>query len=1034
MNLASFCIRHKVATLLAVIMITIFGAVYATQLQMSLLPDMEAPNAVVMSYYNGATPTDMEELVSRPLEAAAMTVSGVKSVSSTSSDGTSVVRITYEDGTDLDLAATRLREQFEMVSLPDDVTKPIILNININNLLPTALIALSGDDLGRLQTLAEDTVIPALERIDGVASVTAYGGTTQQIAVRLDAARAQGYGLTNSYVAQVLTAENLLYPGGDLQNGSKQLTVSTNAKFTSVDDVRNTLIPLQTGGSVRLGEVADVRVEDEEQTTVARMSGKACIILMISKQSGANEASAADAVTARMETLAEENPQVDYYIAYSASDYIHMVVDSAMDNIILGVILAAVVVFLFLRRFGPTLTIAVSMPVCILAVFVLMTVFKLTQNMMSLGGIAMGVGMIVDNSIVVLENIYRYAANGKSRMEACVEGTQEVTTSVMASTFTTMAVFLPLGLSSGMAGQLFRDFCLTIAFLILSSLVIALTWVPLLCYIMLDEDRLRQQALKRAAKGPGAGARLVARLKAGYLALMGFFASHLGVGMLACAALVAAFLIPCLRTTAVLLPEMDFGQVNVDVSMPVGSSLAESMAIGEKVVAVVEREVPELENCYYTISSAGGGMASMLASSDVSVGVNLLGKRERSRSASQVADALRTQLQDIPGCEISVSASDMSSMSTGADIEVTVTGDDYSTLALIASELAREISRLPDAVDVSSSVAEQVPQVRVSMNRQAASQYGLTAAQVGQAVRSELSGATATKVTITGKEYDVVIKGDGAASVSLEALRSMPVSTPRGGTISLSSIAHVEIVQTPLSITRSNQARQVTITGSTVSGDITAMTRAIDEIIAAYPMPQGYVAETEGAYEDMMENFSDLGLALLVALGLVYFVLAAQFESFLMPVIIMLILPVAFSGALFALPLTGRYISMISLVSLIMLSGTVVNNSIILVDYINVRRGRGESRKEAILNACPLRVRPVLMTTLTTVLAMVPLAFGIGDSNEMMSDMGVTMMSGMIVSTIITLIFTPVFYSVIDNFGGLFRRKKRAAVPAASQA
>ena len=1028
MSLARFCIRHRVATLLAVIMLTVFGIVFSTELQMALLPDMEAPNAIVMCYYNGASPTDMEELVTRPLESAAMSVSGVKSVSSTSSDGASVVRVTYEDGTDLDIAATRLREQFDLLSLPDDVTKPIILNLNINSLLPTALVALTGSDLSRLQTLAEDTVIPALERIDGIASVTMYGGVEEQIAVHLDAARAQGYGLSNSYLAQILSAENLLYPGGDLKNGKKTLTVSTDAKFTSVDDVRNTLIPLPTGGTVRLGEVADVAIEVKEQDTVAEMDGRSCVMLMVSKQSGANEAGAAQAVEQRIALLAAEDPDLSYFMGYSAAEYILMAVESALQNIVLGVAIAAVVVFLFLRRFGPTLTIAVSMPVCILAVFVLMNVFKLTLNMMSLGGIAMGVGMIVDNSIVVLENIYRYAADGHDRMSACVEGTKEVTTSVLASTLTTLAVFIPLGLTGGMAGQIFKDFALTIAFLILASLIIALTWVPLLCYTMLDEEKVRRQELKRRQKAPGALSRLVGRLSAAYQRALRFFTGHLWAGILACAAMVGIFALACMGTTAVLLPDMDQGRVQVDASLPAGSSTEEAVGIAEQIVAVVESGVPELDTCYYMVSGGAGGggniMASMLSSGDVTVGVRLVDHKERERSAIEVANDLRTLLQDIAGCEISVTASQMS-FSDGDDIGVNITGEDYEVLSMIAADLAREIAALPDAVDVKSSVSERVPQVQVTINRQAASQYGLTAAQIGQAVRNELTGATATTVTITGKEYDVSIMGEGAASVSLDALRSMPVTSAYGGTVSLSSVAQVSMIQAPLNIARANQSRRVTITGSTVSGDSTAMTETINELLSRYEMPQGYSAETSGVYEDMMESFSDLGLALLIAVGLVYFVLAAQFESFLMPVIVMLILPVAFGGALFALPLTGRNISMISLVSLIMLAGTVVNNSIILVDYIAIRRARGETRQDAILKACPLRVRPVLMTTLTTVLAMVPMAFSFGDTNEMMSDMGVTMMSGMVISTIVTLIFTPVFYSVIDNFGNLFKRKKK---------
>lgn len=1025
MSIARLCIRHKVTTLLAVIMIVIFGVVFTTQLQMSLLPDMEAPMAVVMCYYTGANPGDIEELVTRPLESAAMSVSGVKEVSSTSSDGVSVLQLTYEDGTNLDIAATRLREQFDMISLPEDAIDPIILNMNISDLMPTAVIALQGDDLGSLQKLAEDVVTPALERIDGIASVTVYGGTEQEIVVRLDSARSAGYGLSTSYISQFLTAENLLYPGGEVHNGTKTLTVSTDAKYKSVADVENTIIPLRTGGTVRLGEVARVSLENKEQDTVARMSGRDCVILLVSKQSGANEHGAAAAVENRLAELVQDNPGLDYYLAYSAADYINMAVESALQNIVLGVLLAAVVVFLFLRRFGPTMTIAISMPVCILTVFVLMNVFDLTLNMMSLGGIAMGVGMIVDNSIVVLENIYRYAAEGRDRMTACVDGTGEVTNSVVASTLTTVAVFLPLGLTGGMAGMMFKDFCLTIAFLILSSLVIALTWVPLLCYLMLDESKAKQKAIE-SVKKPGAFAAWKQRMSDWYLRILTFFTYHTKTGMLVSVGMVTLFILTCLSTNMVLMPEMDQGEVNISISLPIGSSTEEAIGIADQVVAVVEREVPERENCYYMVSG-GSGMSSMMSSGDVTVGLNLVNRSERSRSATQVSNDLRRALQDIAGCEITVSASQMS-MSSSNDINVEVTGDDYDILTAIAGDLTKQIAALPDAVDVTSSVADRVPQVEITMNRQTAAQYGLTAAQVGAAVREELTGATATKVTINSTEYDVVIKGDGTASQSLDALRTLPVTTAFGGTVALSAVADVQVVQAPQSIARSNQSRQVTISGDTISGNSRVMTNQIKELLHAYQLPQGYIAETSGAYEDMIENFSDLGLALLVALGLVYFVLAAQFESFAMPAIVMLILPVAFSGALFALPVTGREISMISLVALIMLSGTVVNSSIILVDYINVRRRAGETREDAIVHACPLRVRPVLMTTLTTVLAMVPMAFGLGDTNEMMTDMGVTMISGMVISTIITLLLTPVYYCFIDNIG---KKKKKKESPKA---
>lgn len=1019
MNIPKFCIKHKVTTLMAFIMITVFGVIFTGRLQMSLLPDVEAPAAVVICYYNGANPSDMEQLVTRPLESAVMSVPGVESVSSTSSDGVSQLQVTYVDGTDLDIAATKLREKFDMLSLPDGAMDPMIVNINISDLLPTAVIGLKGDSLAQVQALAEDTVVPALERVEGVAQVTMSGGVKQQIAVEVDSARAAGYGLSNSYIAQLLTAENLLFPAGDVEYGSQTLTVSTNAKFRSVDDVADLILPLPTGGRVRLNEVASVQLEAGDPEAIAKVDGTPCVILQVSKQSGGNEVATSKAVVKALEQLQQKNSAVQYTVAYLASDYINMAVNSALNNIFLGVLLAAVVVFLFLRRVGATATISVSMPVCILAVFVLMNAFGITLNMMSLGGIAMGVGMIVDNSIVVLENIYRYAGEGHSRMESCVEGTREVFLSLTASTLTTVAVFVPLSFCGGIAEMIFRDFCLTISFLILSSLVISVTLVPLLCYFLLDDRRVQKELERQKAKGARAG--LGARLMTWYQKVLGYFVRHLWQGMLVSVGLVVLFVAACASTKAVLMPDMDMGMLAVSVSMPPGSELDDTSAISEQISEICMENVPELDYVYYTAQGESG-----------SVNLVLVDKSKRDRSVQDVANDLRPLLRDIAGCEITITSSDMTAlMSTGADISVDITGTDNNTLALIADDLAQQIGQLPDAVDVTSSLARQVPQVTVTMRRDAAAQYGLTAAGVGAAVRSELTGSTATTVTMDNKEIDVVIRGSGAASQSLDALRSMAITTPYGGTVPLSAVAEVEVELAPQTITRVDQSRQVSVTGSSLSGDLTAVTRQVQKILDGYTMPEGYTAQISGAYTDMTENFSDLLLALLVALGLVYFVLASQFESFLMPVIVMMILPVAFGGALFALPLTGRDLSMISLVALIMLAGTVVNASIILVDYIRQRRERGESREEAILHACPLRVRPVLMTTLTTILALLPMALGMSEgASEMMSDMGITMMSGMTISTAITLLFTPVYYSVIDDLSHIFRRRKKSA-PAA---
>ena len=725
--------------------------------------------------------------------------------------------------------------------------------------------------------------------------------------------------------------------------------------------------------------------------------------------------------------LKADVPDLQYSVPYIASDYIDQVVSSAFQNIWQGIVLAAIVVFLFLRRSGSTLTICISMPVCILAVFVMMNVLDLTLNMMSMGGIAMGVGMIVDNSIVVLENINRFSAEGHDRMSACVDGTKEVTSSVIASTLTTLAVFIPLGLVDGLAGSMFRDFCLTIASLIGASLIISLTLVPLLCYFTLDEEKARQQQLKRvqkaAKRNPGSIlSRLSAwsrKLKDTYLRLLNYFVHHLKLGMLVSLGLVLVFVLTLANTKTVLIPDMDQGTVSISISLPTGSEIDEASVFADRVSAIVEANCPEMEDMYYIAQAES-----------VTMGVILPDKEDRARSSFEIADDLREKLEDIAGCEITVSASSSMSMMSGADINVEISGDDYDTLAVIADDLTEQISRLHDAINVENSLSTQVPQVKVTLNRETAAQYGLTAAAIGGAVRAELTGTTATTVTINNKDLDVIVRGDGSAAESLDALRSMPVPTSYGGSVPLSAVADVSIEQAPQTITRSNQTRQVTISGDTISGDTAAMTQTITQILNDYQLPEGYTVETNGGYEDTMESFSDLGFALVVALLLVYFVLAVQFESFIMPAMVMMVLPVAFTGALFALPLTGRDMSILALVSIIMLAGTVVNSSIILIEYIKIRREMGESREVAILHACPLRVRPILMTTLTTVLAMVPMALGIGGTNEMMTDMGITMISGMVISTVVTLVFTPVYYSVLDNLSTRFGKKsKRGPAP-----
>lgn len=1012
MNIADFCLKHKVTTIMAYVLIVVFGIMGFTSLPLALMPDIELPMAVVYTTYSNAGPQEVENMVTKTIESACASVSGMDEIQSLSSEGSSMVMVTFADGTDMDEAMVDLRDRIDRVKgyLPEDADAPMTMTIDVDA-MPVVTVGLKGADLAELQAIAEDDIQPALERIDGVASVDIAGGYENEIAIDTDADRLAGYGLSVSYIAQMLAAENVALPAGEVQSGDQSFSVRADGEFSSVSDIANTLIPLPTGGTVRLSEVADVYVAPKEQTAIAKIGGEPCITISVNKQSDTNTLQVAERAKDALNEVTALQPTLDWSLLMDQSDMINMTVDSVVQNIVFGVLLAAIVLFVFLRDLGATAVISVSMPICIISVFLIMQVFDITMNMMSLGGIAMGVGMIVDNSIVVLENIFHYRSDGCDRFVSCVEGTKEVALSISASTLTTVAVFLPIGLSGGLSGMMFREFCITICSLLLASLLIALTLVPVLCYALLDRGG------KHRMRMPDTGHDIADRpLMRKYKELLAHFITHRKKAIIISGAMIVAFLGSIAIAGVELMPQMDESMVAIGVEMPVGSDLEDVSAMADRAVDIALEQVPEIESIYY--STGGASMSTTSTANSASITVNLVDKSDRDRSSQQVADDLRPYMQDLAGAEISVEASgtmDMSSM-TGDAISVTLRGDDYDKLSQTAEQLAGQLAALPGAIEVSSSASEQVPEVEITLNRANASRFGLTAATIGQAVRGELSGQTATQLKVNGEEITVTVRGDSRAETSIDALKSVMIPTQTGGSVPLSLVANVDTVLAPQSINRLNQSRTVTITGGAADNVSTAeMSQAVQGVLDTFELPDGITYETGGEMEEMINTFTQLAYALVVALGLVYFVLASQFESFVMPVIIMTILPIGLLGSLFTLPLTGNKISMVAFIGVIMLAGTVVNSSIVLIDYMNIRRKRGEDKDTAILNACPRRVRPVLMTTLTTVLGLLPMVFSNGEGAEMMRPMAIVMITGMVVSTIVTLLFTPVYYSLIDS-------------------
>ena len=1023
MKFAQTFIKHHVMTILLYILVVVFGFYSFQNLPLALMPSMEVPAAVVYATYPGAGPEDIEQQVTKKLEGAVAGLSGLDTLQSTSSENMAMLVIRFTNDTDMDQAMTDLRDKVAQVKsqLPDDASDPTVMSIDIDS-MPVVSVALRGNDLASLQSIAEDEIQPALERLDGVASVDISGGYEQEIAVHTDASRLKGYNLTISSIGQQLGADNIAIPGGDLDNGSQTLAVRTDGEYSSIDDVKNALISLPAGDTVRLSQIADVSMQPKDQDAISKVDGEECIILSVNKQSGSNTAQIAELAKAEFDSLLKSNDSLQWNIVMDQSDYINMTVDNAIQNIWMGVLFAAIVLFLFLRDFGATMAVTIAMPCCILFTFLIMNVLGITLNMMSLGGITLGVGMIVDNSIVVLENIFTYRADGYDRLEACTKGTGEVIGAVIASTLTTVAVFLPIALSGGMAGMMFKEFCITIVALLLSSLIISITLVPLLCYFLLGGTK--QQSIK--PQGSGATPITEKPLSRAYRSSLNFLITHRWAGIALTVVICIVSVLSVSQAGMELIPEMDEGQVSVTVSMPNGSTMEDTAAIEDRIAAIAVDTIPELEQIYY---STGSSTSIMSSSSGASVTISLVDLDQRDRSSADITKQLRRDLQDIAGCELTVSTSSTMSMSTDSDISVELTGDDYDQLAETADDLANQISALSDAINVESSAGEQTPRVAVKINRENASRFGLNAATIGGLVRGELTGSTATTLRMNGEEYDVTVAGDEDVATSLDALRSMQIPTMTGGTVPLSMVADVYTELSPQSIVRKNQKETVTITGESESGDSNAIKAAVDDIVAKYELPDGVeVGEGDTAASQIAETTGTLMLALAVAILLVYFILATQFNSFSLPIAIMLILPIGLLGSMILLWPTGNHVSMVALLGVIILAGTVVNSSIVLIDYTLQRRQRGEDKNTAILNACPRRVRPVLMTAMTTILGLVPMVCSSGEGSEMMKPMGVVMMTGMVISTIATLFITPVYYSLTDSvaarLSGLFKKIK----------
>jgi len=1032
LNLPRLSIRRPVATIMAVLVVLLLGAYALRGITLDLLPDFTYPVAIVSTRYSGAGPKEVEKLVTRPVEEAVGTVNNVKTVSSESSEGLSIVVAEFNWGTDMDFATLEMREKVDRVRrfLPDDAEEPSILKIDPSMMPAIALTVSGGRSLADLKDTAEDVIKGRLERIEGVASVSVEGGREREIQVVVDPARLQLYGLAMQQVVQALRTENVALPGGNVEEGGKRLVVRTVGEFEDLDDVRDVPISCPGGGVVKLRDVAAVVDGFADSERRARLNLEPSIGLTVYKQSSANTVRVATAVLREMERLRSEIPQgIEFEVAMNQAEFITQALNAMAQNATVGALLAVAILFLFLGSARSTLVAGLAIPLSVVATFALIRFGDLTLNLMSLGGLALGVGMLVDNTIVVLENIFRHRQEGEEPLLASERGANEVANAITASTLTTLGVFLPVVFIKGLASELFTELALTVSFALFASLAISLTFTPMLSARLLV--RGAAPTMKgAAARATARVARFVERVTDRYGRFLAWSLDHRAIVVGATAVAFAASLALLPLVGVEFMPGMDTGSFMVDVKLPAGTVLDKTDAIVQRMEQTII-DLPEVRSVYSSVGNAGMYFGGSEGPEVATVNGRLVPRSERDRSTEEIVEALRREFEMIPGAEVEVTVfRGMMGGLSGPPVSVDISGDDLEVLEGLAEEVAERVEKVPGVREVDSGVGEGQPEVSIRVNRSRAAHYGVGAAQIASTVNAAIEREVATRYRVDGEEIDVRVIAPEGSRQNLQDLRSLLVMTPLGVEVPVGDLAEIELAQGPTSIVREAQARQVSVTGELYGRPLEAVIGDIQDRLEGLRLPPGYEIEYGGEAEMMTEAFGSLTTALLIALVLVYAILATLYESFVHPLTIMVTVPLAFTGAAASLALTGRTLNVGSLVGVIMLAGIVVNNAIVLVDYLNQLRGRGLDRRDAIIRAGSVRLRPIVMTALTTVLGLFPLALGIGEGSEITAPLATVVMGGLLASTVLTLVVLPVMYSLIEDAIGFIFKRRVGTVPA----
>lgn len=1022
MNLPNFSVSRPVTILMLFIGLILIGLISYQNLGLDLLPDLSFPMSAIIVSYSGVAPQEIENMITIPLEEAVATIRGVKNINSYSREGSSVVLMEFNWGTDMDVSALNIREKIDQVKgfLPDDASDPIVIKFD-PSLMPILVLGMDSEekDLEKLQEYAEDIIKPRLERLEEVASVSINGGLDREILVSIDNEKLRSSQLSFSQVTAALAGENVNLPAGTLKEGTINFLIRTLGRFESIQDIEKILISNIRGNKIYLGDIAKVEDTFKERNSITYVNGKPGIMMSLQKESGKNTVTVAKRIFKELEAIQKLLPDdISITPVFDSSDFIKKTISQVGWVALYGAVLAVFVLLFFLGNLSSTLIISFAIPISLIFTFSLLYFSNLTLNMMTLGGLALGIGMMVDNSIVVLENIFRYRELGTDIKKSACLGASEVGPAISASTFTTIAVFLPIVYVQGIASELFRPMGYTITFSLLTSLLVALTLVPMLSSKILrfkvkdnSQSVSKENLVKNSLKQ---GGRIFNFTREEYVRLITWSLRHRGiVFILAVIIFVGSImLVPFVGTE--FIPSSDQGQFNINITLPTGTNLETTREVVREVEKIVS-EIPEIKSMLTTAGEGSGGMGfSTEGGNSGTIMINLVDQNKRERNMAQIINELRQKIGTYPDAQIKFSEQGFS-FSSGSDLEVKISGDSLDELENIANRILILLAEVEGVYDLKSSVEDVRPELHVNIDREKANLYGLTTAQIASTVHDALLGRVVSIYQEKGKQIDIRIRLEEEDRNSIEEVENILISSSAGLQIPLKEIAEVTVDSGPKGIDRKNQQRVVNVSANISDRFLSKVIQDAQQQLDKLVLPEDYHYEFVGENREMQESFKELALALALSIILVYMIIAAQFESLLMPLAVMFSVPFSLIGVILALLLADKSLNVLSFIGIIMLVGIVVNNSIVLIDYINKLRQKGMERKEAIILGGKTRLRPILMTMFTTVLALVPMALGVGEGSELRAPMAITIIGGLTSSTFLSLIIVPIFYTFLDD-------------------